>query len=182
MKSFAALSAAGMALVVVLVLAGAAGGRTQAARITVGTVMTATAEVPAPTGDVSAARGAFTARVVRSGADAVLTWQLTFNGLTGPAGAAHIHTALPGQPGPVAVPLCGPCTSPASGTATINATVLQALVSGGAYVNVHTPTNGAGEIRGQVGVTANVRTILNAGQERPRPKGNVARSRALFTG
>jgi CHRD domain len=181
MKSFAAASAAAVALVVVLVVAGAAGGRTQATQIRVGAPMTAAQEVPAPTGEVSAARGTFTGSIARSGADAVLTWQLTFSGLTGPAGAAHIHIAPRGQSGPVAVPLCGPCTSPASGTATLNAAVLQALQTDGAYANVHTAANAPGEIRGQVAVVASVRTALTPRQEVPRPKGSVNRARALLT-
>jgi hypothetical protein len=49
--------------------------------------------------------------VTRSGSGATMTWQLTFSGLTGPANAAHIHIAPRGQPGGVAVPLCGPCQS-----------------------------------------------------------------------
>ena len=110
-----------------------------------------------------------------------MSWRLTFDGLTGPAGAAHIHLAPRGQAGGVAVPLCGPCESPSTGTATINATVLEALQTGGAYVNVHTATNAPGEIRGQLAVTASVRTSLNARQEVPKPRGNANRARGLFT-
>jgi hypothetical protein len=181
MRRFAATGALAGALVMVLVIAGSAGARAQATRIQVSGAMTATQEVPAPSGDVTAARGTFTGSVTRSGADAVLTWRLTFSGLTGAAAAAHIHTGARGQAGPVAVPLCGPCESPASGTATLTPTVLQALVAGGAYANVHTAANGAGEIRGQVGVTASIRTVLNSRQEVPRPAGAVARASGTFT-
>jgi hypothetical protein len=86
-----------------------------------------------------------------------------------------------GQAGPVVVPLCGPCESPASGTANATAAVLDALQDGGTYVNVHTATNGPGEIRGQLGVTASVRTTLTSRQEVPRPKGNVRRATGTFT-
>jgi hypothetical protein len=48
-------------------------------------------------------------------------------------------------------------------------------------VNVHTPTNPAGEIRDQVAITASVKTTLRASQERPKPKGNVARARGTFS-
>ena len=51
------------------------------------------------------------------------------------------------------VPLCGPCKSGATGTATISKAVIAALESGGAYTNVHTAKNAAGEIRGQDKVT-----------------------------
>ena len=142
--------------------------------------MNAPSEVPAPTGDVSAARGAFTATASQDGTGAGLSWSMTFDGLTGPATAAHIHVAPRGQPGPVVVPLCAPCTSPASGTANVDATVLAAIQAGGAYVNVHTDRNRAGEIRGQVGITAPLRTALGSRQEVPKPKGNVRRSTGSF--
>ena len=74
------------------------------------------------------------------------------------------------------MPLCGPCTSPASGTASIDASVLAALENGAAYVNVHTDRNKPGEIRGQVGVSAALRTTLNSRLEVPKPKGNVRRA------
>jgi hypothetical protein len=109
-----------------------------------------------------------------------MTWQLTFSGLTGAAGAAHVHVAPRGQAGPVVTPLCGPCVSPASGTANIDASVLNAIETGRAYANVHTAANAPGEIRGQIGVRASVSTTLTARQEVPRPKGNVRRARGAF--
>ena len=139
-------------------------------------------EVPAPTGNVSGARGTFTATLTESGAGGTLNWQLTFSGLTGRATAAHIHTAARGTPGPVSVPLCGPCDSMATGDANVSPAVLAAIQSGGTYVNVHTPTNGAGEIRGQVAVRASLRAVLGARQEVPRPKGRVGLARGTFTG
>jgi hypothetical protein len=102
-------------------------------------------ETPVPMGATKAA-GLFTATL--SGRK--LAWRLTFSGLTGPASAAHIHLGRAGVAGPVAVPLCTPCTSGAHGTVTIAAKVAAALTHGGAYVNVHTKRNPAGEIRGQV--------------------------------
>ena len=56
--------------------------------------------------------------------------------------------------GPVIVPLCAPCKSGAQGKATVDSSVLNALESGRAYVNVHTKKNPAGEIRGQLGSAA----------------------------
>lgn len=168
-------------LALALVLAGAGAARTQASAIKVGAAMTSAQEVPTPTGDVTGARGTFTATVTASGTGATLSWTLTFSGLTGPAGAAHVHLAPRGQAGGVAVPLCGPCQSPVSGTANIDPAVLEAVQNGGAYVNVHTAANGAGEIRGQLAVTASVRTALNARQEVPRPKGSANRARGTFT-
>lgn len=54
----------------------------------------------------------------------------------------------------MAVPLCGPCRSGARETSTLNARTVRALLGGGAYVNVHTARNAAGELRGQVSRTA----------------------------
>ena len=179
MKRLAASGAIGLAFA--LVVAGAAVGRPQATAIRVGAVLNAAQEVPAPTGDVGAARGTFVATVTSTATGASVAWQLTFTGLTGAASAAHIHMGSRGQPGGVVVALCGPCESPASGTANVDATVLSALQTGGAYTNVHTNTNKAGEIRGQVNVVAAVTTNLNSRQEVPKPKGNVKRARATFT-
>ncbi len=173
-------AAAGIALCLVLMVVASADARRQATAIGLIATMNAPSEVPAPTGDVSAARGAFTATASQDGTGAGLDWSMTFGGLTGAATAAHIHVAPRGQPGPVVVPLCAPCTSPASGTAAVDATVLAALQTGGAYVNVHTDRNRAGEIRGQVGVSAPLRTALTARREVPKPTGNVGRATGSF--
>jgi hypothetical protein len=165
-----------------LIVVGAATARPEATTIKVSTAMNAAQEVPAPTGNVAGARGTFTATVTKSGSGATVGWTMRFSGLTGPAGAAHIHTGGTGQPGGVAVALCGPCTSPASGTANADTATLAAIQNGGTYVNVHTATNAAGEIRGQLAVTAAIKTTLNARQEVPRPSGNVSRATGTFTG
>jgi hypothetical protein len=102
-------------------------------------------ETPAPK---AAARGAGLFTATLSGR--TLTWRLTFSRLTGKAFAAHIHLGRQHVPGPVAIPLCGPCVSGAHGRVTVTAKVRTALLGGGAYVNVHTARNPGGEIRGQV--------------------------------
>jgi hypothetical protein len=180
-KKPAVSSAVLVALGLALSLVAGASGAGQATSIRVATIMNASQEVPTPKGDVGSARGTFTANVTASATGGTVAWELTFEGLTGNANAAHIHTAPAGTAGPVTVPLCGPCQSPASGTADVSATVLQALQAGGMYVNVHTPTNGPGEIRGQLGVTASVTTALNSRQEVPKPKGSANRARGTFT-
>jgi hypothetical protein len=118
---------------------------------TLKTSLRASQERPKPKGKVGRARGAFTVTVTKQGSSAILAWRLTFSRLTGKAVAAHIHSGARGKPGPVIVPLCAPCKSGARGTATVNASVLNALQSGRTYVNVHTAKNPAGEIRGQLG-------------------------------
>jgi CHRD domain len=107
-------------------------------------------EVPKPKGVSANAGGSLAAGLTRKGTGGTLTWRVTFRGLTGKATAAHIHLAKLGKPGPVAVPLCGPCRSGARGSAKVNARTVVALLGGGAYVNVHTAKNPAGEIRGQI--------------------------------
>jgi hypothetical protein len=165
----------------VLAVAGGAGARSQATRVQIAATMVAGEETPTPKGDVGSARGSFAGTLTKSESGAVLNWQLSFTGLTGDAIAAHIHIADRGKAGPVVVPLCAPCTSGATGTANINATVLEAIQNDRAYVNVHTKTNPAGEIRGQVSPVATLRSSLRAAQERPKPKGKVRRARGAFT-
>ncbi len=175
------LLAGAVGLVLGLVIAGAAGARSQATPIQIVATMVAGDETPTPKGEVASARGSFTGTLTKSDSGTVLNWQLSFGSLTGDAIAAHIHIAERGTAGPVVVPLCSPCTSGATGTANINATVLEAIQNDRAYVNVHTKTNPAGEIRGQVSPAATLRTSLRASQERPKPKGSVRRARGAFT-
>jgi CHRD domain/Copper binding proteins, plastocyanin/azurin family len=73
-----------------------------------------------------------------------LTWRMTLRGLSGRAVAAHIHFPT----GRIAAPLCGPCRAQLSGTRTLPTQAAQAVVRGGAYVNVHTKKAPGGEIRG----------------------------------
>ena len=115
--------------------------------------LNASQEVPKPKA-AAAARGTFAAGLVRSGAGGRLSWRLTFQGLSGKASASHVHLGKRGKAGAVAVSLCGPCRSGARGTAKLNAKTVTALLAGGAYVNVHTAKNPAGEIRGQVARSA----------------------------
>jgi len=180
MRKFHLLAGA-LVLAFALAAVGGAAARSQADTIRIGAAMTAANETPAPKGDVGAARGVFTATLTKSGTGGTLAWKLEFSNLSGNAIAAHIHVAARGVAGPVRVPLCAPCTSGVSGTATIDAAVLDAIQNDRAYVNVHTPTNPAGEIRDQVAITASVKTTLRASQERPKPKGNVARARGTFS-
>jgi CHRD domain len=112
--------------------------------------LAAGAEVPRPTGAKPGAGGSFAAGLTRKASGGTLAWRLTFHGLTGASIAAHVHTGKPGKAGPIAVALCGPCRSGQRGSAKVNARTVSALMTGGAYVNVHTTKNPGGEIRGQV--------------------------------
>jgi CHRD domain len=182
MKTRVLVIAIGAVGLTIAATAATAGVTSHATVLRLTTALNAAQEVPAPTGDVSGARGTFTATATKTSSGANLSWRLTFSGLTGRANAAHIHTAARGQPGPVSVPLCGPCDSGATGNATVTPTVLEALQSGGTYANVHTAANGAGEIRGQISVLATVRGSLSAAQEVPRPSGVRRGARGTFTG
>jgi len=129
---------------------GSAGWLDAEAAVGLRATLGASGEVPKPKGVSRSATGGFTGGLTRKGAGGTLAWRLTYKGLTGAASSAHIHLAKPGVAGPVAVPLCGPCRSGARGNAKLNARTVKALLGGGAYVNVHTARNPAGEIRGQV--------------------------------
>jgi hypothetical protein len=134
-----------------LVLAGLAAAGPTADTYNLTAALSARAEVPKPAGVPAGARGAFTGKAVELENDrARVTWRLTFAKLSGRAAAAHIHTGRPGKAGGVLAPLCGPCRSGQRGTATITQAQLRTIRRGGAYVNVHTARNGAGEIRGQM--------------------------------
>ncbi len=80
----------------------------------------------------------------------VLTWTATFEGLTGPAVAAHFHgPADPGQnAGPVVT--IEDLESPSEGEATLDDAQAADLQAGKWYVNFHTEQYPDGEIRGQV--------------------------------
>jgi hypothetical protein len=113
--------------------------------------LTAGAEVPKPKGVPASATGIFTATTIEASSGPVrMTWKLTFAHLSGKAVQAHVHLGRPGKAGNVLVALCAPCRSGQTGSARITHDVEDALEHGRAYVNVHTPKNLAGEIRGQV--------------------------------
>jgi hypothetical protein len=176
------LLAGATALAFALAAVGGAAARSQANTLHFAAAMVAANETPTPKGDVGSARGTFTATLTKSASGGgELSWRLEFNNLSGNAIAAHIHVGAAGVAGPVRVPLCAPCSSGVTGTATITADVLDAILNGRAYVNVHTPTNPAGEIRDQVGISASVKSTLRAAQERPKPKGKLAKAKGTFT-
>jgi hypothetical protein len=80
-------------------------------------------------------------------ADGVLTWSITHT--VANASAAHIHIGPAGSNGPVVIGFASPA-SPIEGAAQLTAPQIAALLSGGLYVNVHSPAHPGGEVRGQI--------------------------------
>ena len=110
------------------------------------TQLSGTSEVPPVTGSAS---GTMQAKLDTQ--SNVLTWTITYSGLTGPATAGHFHgPAIVGQSAGVALPLTGSLVSPISGSATLSATQLADVMAGKWYINLHTAANPNGEIRGQL--------------------------------
>jgi hypothetical protein len=120
-------------------------GYSQAATETFTGTLSSAAEVPPVTGS-----GAGTATVTFDPATKMVTYTVTYTGLSGPAAAAHIHCgAAAGANAGVAVPFAKP-DSPISGTATLTDAQMADLEAGKCYVNVHTATNKGGEVRAQL--------------------------------
>jgi len=85
----------------------------------------------------------------------VLSGTVTFSGLTGPATSAHIHQGAAGVAGGIVIFLTGDLGAMA-GTFTVpfgtvlSPALVTALQADQLYVNIHTPSNPGGEIRGQI--------------------------------
>ena len=85
-----------------------------------------------------------------------LTWKGTYSDLTGPPTAAHFHGPAPASKNAgILIPIfvAGTAKSPASpfeGSVVLTDEQANYLKSGELYINIHTPTNKAGELRGQL--------------------------------
>lgn len=95
----------------------------------------------------------------------MITVNLSFSGLEGPATAAHIHgPALPGANAGILFPLTGVPSAISGSIPTqsfaITSTDLGYLESGLLYVNVHTGVFPAGEIRGQLSAVPEPASLL----------------------
>ena len=81
----------------------------------------------------------------------VLTWTVTYSGLTGAVKAGHFHgPAAAGANAGVALGFTGGVESPIKGSATLTAAQAADLLAGKWYVNLHTAAKTGGEVRGQV--------------------------------
>ena len=81
----------------------------------------------------------------------LLSWTVSYSGLTGPAVAAHYHgPAAMGENAGVLIPLAGDLSVPITGEATLSQEVAAQLLDGLLYLNIHTGANPGGEIRGHL--------------------------------
>jgi hypothetical protein len=164
--------------------------RGQIGPVGLGAILSSAAEVP-PVMPASPATGTLTVAITPD--RSVMDYTLTLAGpFTGAPQQAHIHAGPADGTGPVIfflcstdpaapadVPDCPPAAGgevrgsltqaefmqqPAAGVMTF-ADAIDALISGGTYVNVHTAANPSGEIRGQIGVA--MRTDLSGEAEVP---------------
>ncbi len=84
----------------------------------------------------------------------VVTWKIPYSGLSSAPTMAHFHgPAKQGENGPALIWLSvqgSPPANPLTGSATLTPEQAQQFSAGEWYVNVHTKSHPAGEIRGQV--------------------------------
>ena len=122
-----------------------AAGAARAETVTFRGTLSGAAEVPAKAGD-----GKGTATASLDTATKVLTYDVEYAGLSGPATMAHFHgPAEPGANAGVVMPFPTPA-SPIKGTATLTDAQVADLMAGKWYANVHTAANPGGEVRGQL--------------------------------
>ena len=116
--------------------------------------MSTSSTVPAAK-DATGASAAMSAKFTVAGKKSSFTWTLTFKHLSGVPTKATIFYGKPGRVGQVALPLCVKCQMPSAhgayiGSYVASPTFIQAMLHGGAYVNVSTRKNPNGEVRGQI--------------------------------
>ena len=83
----------------------------------------------------------------------VLTYSITYSGLTGPVTRGHFHIGGPTEVTmEIPVSFTNVQTSPITGTATLTPALADELLKGRIYANLHTDKYKQGEIRAQVAV------------------------------
>ncbi len=81
-----------------------------------------------------------------------LNLSIVVDGLTGPMTAAHLHSAPIGVSGGVILPLTASFTNGSlfSNAVAVDTSIINGILAGNVYANVHTSLHPAGEIRGQI--------------------------------
>ncbi len=136
------------------------------AQIALTSTLSGSAELPTPV--ASNATGTFTGVVDR--ATRVLSYTVTYSGLTPVAGHLHRINAANGT-GPVEIPFSS-LASPIIGTTTLATnTRVDSLINGFYYANLHTTAFPGGEIRGNVRVRGAIalKATLSGAAEKPTP-------------
>jgi hypothetical protein len=108
------------------------------------TLATGANEVPAVTTTATAVGGFVLART-----GSKIDYKVVANGLSGAIASAHLHYGAAGRNGAIAITLTA-TNNILSGSTTLPTGFLDSLFAGNVYLNIHTATNGNGEIRGQV--------------------------------
>ena len=122
----------------------------QAAPVSFSVPLTGAQEVPAVQ-----TPGTGTAAITYDAGTRVVTWNITFSGLSSTATMAHFHgPAAAGKNAGVKVAIsqkdAKELMSPLTGQATLSADDAKILEAGEMYVNVHSKNHPGGELRGQV--------------------------------
>jgi hypothetical protein len=121
-------------------------GAAQAATTKLHADLSGASESP-PTDSKGTGKGEFT----YDDATYELKWTVTYDGLSSPPTAGHIHgPAAPGANAGVIAPLGDVSKSPITGSAKLTEEQEKDLLDGKYYVNIHTATAPGGEIRGQI--------------------------------
>lgn len=151
LRSFLAAAAVTSAVLGLSACAGGSGGSgtRPGSVVTLAGTLTGAQEVPSNT---RAGQGVAQVRFDKD--SRVLTYRVTYTGLSGPVSGAHIHgPAAPGANAPVVVPftLVTPATEGTlAGQAALDPTQAGDLLAGLYYVNIHTAAHPGGEIRAQL--------------------------------
>ena len=139
----------GVLVLVGLIGAASSGGLALAAPISFTVPLSGDQQVPSVT-----TTGSGTADLTYNPQTRVVTWSITYSGLSSPATMAHFHgPAGPGQNAGVLIWLTkkgGPVSSPITGHAILTPPQARQFMAGQWYINVHTTMHPDGEIRGQV--------------------------------
>ena len=144
------MNAAMRAVLVFAALAWAgSAGLAQAAPVTFTVALSSAQQVP-----VVETPATGTANLTYDPTTRVVTWTISYSGLSSPATMAHFHgPAASGKNAAVKVWLSKKgeaVASPIKGEATLSPADAQQFAAGDWYINVHTQTHPGGEIRGQV--------------------------------